>query len=213
MLSLFTRLHELVATGDGVALIEMGLSFGGGDLQQYGINSNTSANGFSKCIIKKRDASTSPCKDGNKASPVKKENTPKSEKENSESDEDENSLAEDSEREEYNEEKPKNENVGEWVALNPFKDLYKVSPIHQLMSEYGPNIAPLTVVGTFFNYVGNHLLQYVHHVLKRKIFYPRHTVTGITLLKSGEITVNCTQNKVKIKRKADGSFSIKEGQE
>ena len=49
------RLAELVNSGDGIAIIEEGLSFGGGDLQHYGINSNTSANGFLKCTYKKRD--------------------------------------------------------------------------------------------------------------------------------------------------------------
>ena len=37
----------------GVAVLEMGQSFGGGSLQFYGINSNTSANGFLKCAFNK----------------------------------------------------------------------------------------------------------------------------------------------------------------
>ena len=40
--------------GDGIALIEQGLAFGGGHLQNFGINSNTSANGFIKCLYKRR---------------------------------------------------------------------------------------------------------------------------------------------------------------
>jgi hypothetical protein len=41
--------------GDGIAVIEQGLAFGGGCLQNFGINSNTSANGFIKCLYKRRE--------------------------------------------------------------------------------------------------------------------------------------------------------------
>lgn len=52
--------HDLT-TGDGLAILDAGLSFGGGNLCNYGINSNTSANGFVKCILRKvhKDAAMS----------------------------------------------------------------------------------------------------------------------------------------------------------
>jgi hypothetical protein len=40
--------------GDSLAIIDEGLSFGGGALVNYGINSNTSAFGFLKCILKRQ---------------------------------------------------------------------------------------------------------------------------------------------------------------
>ena len=40
--------------GDGLAILESGMSLGGGCLQHYGINSNTSATGFMKCVYKKK---------------------------------------------------------------------------------------------------------------------------------------------------------------
>ena len=46
------RLNELIQ-GDGVAIIDAGLNFGGGTLSHYGINSNTSGGGFLKCTFKK----------------------------------------------------------------------------------------------------------------------------------------------------------------
>jgi len=46
------RLQELL-NGDGIAILEAGLSLGGGGLQNFGLNSNTSANGFIKCLYKK----------------------------------------------------------------------------------------------------------------------------------------------------------------
>lgn len=38
----------------GLAILEQGDYFGGGQLQDYGINSNTSANGFMKCTYRKK---------------------------------------------------------------------------------------------------------------------------------------------------------------
>ena len=38
---------------DGVAILDQNLAFGGGMLCEYGINSNTSANSFLKCIFRK----------------------------------------------------------------------------------------------------------------------------------------------------------------
>lgn len=49
------RLNELASSGDGIAILEQGLTFGGGDLVNFGINSNTSASGFIKCCHKNRE--------------------------------------------------------------------------------------------------------------------------------------------------------------
>jgi hypothetical protein len=46
------RLNE-VMQGDGLAIIDAGINFGGGILGKYGINSNTSGGGFLKCTFKK----------------------------------------------------------------------------------------------------------------------------------------------------------------
>lgn len=50
------------------------------------------------------------------------------------------------------------------------------------MAEFGQNIAPLSLVGMFLNYAGNHLLHFVATVLKRRIFYPSHQVVSVQLL-------------------------------
>ena len=51
------RLNDIVRSKDngnsnnnGLAIIDEGLSLGGGQLCNYGINSNTSAGGFLKCL-------------------------------------------------------------------------------------------------------------------------------------------------------------------
>ena len=45
---------------DGLAILDQGISFGGGQLLHYGINSNTSAIGFLKCIMRKQKATNIP---------------------------------------------------------------------------------------------------------------------------------------------------------
>jgi hypothetical protein len=77
--------------------------------------------------------------------------------------------------------------------VNAFKDLYKCSPIYNLMAEFGQNIAPLSVVGMFLNYCGNHILHYIQTVMKKKVFYPSHRVTGIQLLQNGEVLVSAVR--------------------
>lgn len=56
----------------------------------------------------------------------------------------------------------KNQNKAEYVALPPFKDLYKDSPIIKMAFEFGQQIIPLSAVGTIMNYTGNHLLHYIY---------------------------------------------------
>jgi len=55
------RLSQLL-DGDGIAILESGLSFGGGCLQNFGLNSNTSSNGFIKCLYKKVTVEAKPQK-------------------------------------------------------------------------------------------------------------------------------------------------------
>lgn len=67
----------------------------------------------------------------------------------------------------------------EYVALNPFKDLYPHSDIVRAMKEFGENVVPLPLIGMTMNYAGNHLLHHIHTVLRKKIFFPMHKVVSI----------------------------------
>lgn len=96
-------------------------------------------------------------------------------------------LAEDSERGEAGDGGANVIKQYETAPLNCFKDFYRVAPIYKYIDEYGSFIAPLSVVGMFLNYAGNHLLHYVYTVMKRRIFYPSHRVIGIQLLQNGEV--------------------------
>ena len=83
-------------------------------------------------------------------------------------------FAEDSEREEEGTEASSTDNKYELVPLVCFKNLFKASDISDLMQAFGTRITPLSVIGMFLNYAGNHMLHYIYNVIKRKIFYPGH---------------------------------------
>ena len=74
-----------------------------------------------------------------------------------------------------------------YEALGPFKDLYPSSEIVQALKEFGPNIVPLSMVGTLMNFAGNHILSYIYHQYKKKVFFPLHKVMSVKLLENGEI--------------------------
>jgi len=39
----------------------------------------------------------------------------------------------------------------------------------------------------FLNYAGNHILHYIYTIMKKKVFFPNHRVTGVQLLANGEV--------------------------
>ena len=127
-------MHELVSTGDGLAVIEQGMALGGGELQNFGVNSNTSARGFLKCAYKRREVATNSNQadngdnnnsnkktHGEKASPApkKKKQTDGDQEEDSEDE-----LAEDSERCDGSDDEQGPQKQWQTLPLNCFKDLY-----------------------------------------------------------------------------------------
>lgn len=86
----------------------------------------------------------------------------------------------------------------EYNALPPFKDLYKHSPIIVMSFEFGPSCIPLSGVGMILNFAGNHLLHYINVIHKRKIFFPMHKVTGISLLANGDIVTTAVRSECSI---------------
>jgi len=45
--------------------------------------------------------------------------------------------------------------------LTPFKELY-YSNIGKVLKDYSKSVIPLTIVGHYLNFAGNHLLNYVY---------------------------------------------------
>ena len=81
------------------------------------------------------------------------------------------------------------------------------------MEEYGQNIVPLSVVGMFMNYTGNHILHYISTVMKRKVFYPSHRVTGIQLLISGEVLISTIKTQMMVKKNENNGHIVISEQE
>ena len=50
------KLKDLLTKDGGIAILDQGEAFGGGALQHFGINSNTSANGFIKFVYNKNNS-------------------------------------------------------------------------------------------------------------------------------------------------------------
>ena len=110
------------------------------------------------------------------------------------------SLAEDSERDDT----PPDEmdkNSTEMVGVECFKDLYFVSPIYKCLKEYNGRVTPLSLIGVFLNYTGNHLLHHLSRVQDRQVFFPCHKVVSVQILLNGEFLTTAIKKEVHI----DGS--------
>jgi hypothetical protein len=81
----------------------------------------------------------------------------------------------------------------DYFTLNPFKDLYKSSPLVQTALEFGKNNIPLSVVGMILNYAGNHLLHYIYQIMHKKCFHPMTRVCSITLMPNGDIVTQAVK--------------------
>ena len=64
--------------------------------------------------------------------------------------------------------------------------------------EFGPSIIPLSAVGMILNYTGNHLLQYIHRVFNRKIFFPHHRAVSVQLMANGECVTTAMRTECSI---------------
>jgi hypothetical protein len=68
------------------------------------------------------------------------------------------------------------------------------------MAEFGSQIVPLSVIGMFLNYAGNHILHFIYTMMKRKVFFPNHRVTNIQLLANGEIITTAIKKQCVVKK-------------
>ena len=86
----------------------------------------------------------------------------------------------------------------EYIALPPYKNLYRQSPIVQMALEFGPNSIPLPAIGMLLNYAGNHLLKFIDAVYGKRIFFPLHKVVSLYLMPNGEIVTTAIRKDVSI---------------
>lgn len=90
-----------------------------------------------------------------------------------------------------------------------FKDLVNKSEIHRELRLYGKKVVPLSLVGTFLNFAGNHMLEWVYKQYKVKPFHPGHRVVSIQLLTKGDIIVT-TVRKVQLSARKKESLTFQE---
>ena len=86
-----------------------------------------------------------------------------------------------------------------------FRELIQSSIGHALQ-QFGKNIAPLSMIGHFLNFAGNHLLQFIHQNHRKRIFFPLHFAESIHLLSNGDVLT-------KVKKVEFGVFKDQETQE
>ena len=54
------------------------------------------------------------------------------------------------------------------------------------MRQIGKDQASLSLIGYFLSFVGNHLLSYIYHTYKQKVFFPYHRVLHLTQQANGD---------------------------
>jgi hypothetical protein len=81
--------------------------------------------------------------------------------------------------------------------MAPYRELFHAN-ITRVLKEFGKNTAPLSVIGHFLNYAGNHLLSFIHQTTKKKIFYPLHKVISVQLMSNGEILTKVKRQQLEI---------------
>ena len=87
-----------------------------------------------------------------------------------------------------------------YTPYDCFKDLVNDSPLFKIASAYGRNIIPLSVVGMYFNYAGNHLLNYIYNTYSKKVFHAGHRVISVQLLTNGDILTTAIKKLLFIKK-------------
>ena len=178
---LFKNKQEHVFSTTNILIIEKNDTFGSGCLGKYGINSNTSGEGFIRIISfpdEKIDSKSnlSP----NKKLPYEKQ--PNYDSKNIYGKSDQFKV--------------------KYQPLPMFNDFYHYSPVQTLLS-YGSKPAPLAAVGFFFDCLGNFLIDYIFRNFKKNILLTKTEVTSIKILSTDEFAISAKSTNCSL------SFQIK----
>lgn len=149
-----------------ILIIEKSNAFGSGCLGSYGINTNTSSEGFARIICnldkdKSGKLALSPSRKALKNSRnfIKKLKVYKIEAE-----------------------------IPIYRPLNIFREIYDSATVKTLLA-IGNRPAPLTLVGNFLETVGNFILDYIFKVYSKKIFLANNFVKKIKMNSSDDYTI------------------------
>ena len=210
------KLNDKVFPFANILIIEKSESFGSGCLGKYGINTNTSAEGFVRLICtadessKKGGLALSPNSKLMKISKnyEKKEeqskifyNNLKIKKPISPNKAKINSNNSDNEIKEFIIDK--GYKINHYKPLQIFQDFYKLAPAQTLL-KIGNRPAPLCLVGYFLECLGNNMLYYINNQYKKSLLLCNSEVKSIKSMKNDEylIVVNNSNTLHNIKSKA-----------
>jgi lysine/ornithine N-monooxygenase len=162
------RLAEKFFTNTNILIIEKSDNFGAGCLGKYGINTNTSSEGFVRLICHTEEKKS---KQGKLAlSPSRK---PMKVSKN------------------YNKKVRKQfekEDIGKVSTISQFEGLYKTSCVQTLLS-IGNRPAPLALVGYYLDCLGNYTIDYINTVFHKNIFMNNKQVLNVKIYNNEEFGV------------------------
>jgi hypothetical protein len=161
------KLADKLFSSANILIIEKGDNFGAGCLGKYGINTNTSSEGFVRLICNAKE------KKGKKGkvalSPSRK---PMKVSKN------------------YNKQGVKRKPVdgNKFVPIPVFDNLYKSSSVQTLLN-IGNRPAPLTLVGYYLDTLGNYLVDYINTLSGKNILMTRKEVKAVKIYNNEEFGV------------------------
>jgi hypothetical protein len=185
-LSFFSHLIKLnllenVMSNLNILIIEKSDSFGSGCLGKYGINSNTSAEGFVRIISKGSDEESNGSEAKQTLSP-NKHKLKNTEKINEKNNENKNSVNEAGSNNNPLSNVLNNSKINKKV-IPAFMDLYNSNPCQVLLT-LGSRPGPLPLIGHFLDCVGNCLSDFIYKNFEKKILLLNSEVVSITVDKS-----------------------------
>lgn len=155
--------------------------FGGGALNHYGINSNTSAYSFIKFLYQKKVFHKT--EDDDQEGEQLKETLPGANNKQPNKDDAVRFAESDcTSEDEYTSKIVK-------TPLPAFAELYPNSAIMASFIDFAHARIPLSMVGILQNYVGNHLLNHIYETTGKRVFHPFRKVLSIQLQPNGEYLI------------------------
>jgi lysine/ornithine N-monooxygenase len=197
------KLNDRIFPYTNILIIEKSDSFGSGCLGKYGINTNTSAEGFVRLMCNAEE----PTKKGGLALSPNSKPMKTSKNYNIKEDKKLNTKTHDSGNQIYsnrnNSEKndveikdftiEKGSKINNYKPLSIFQEFFKSSPTQTLL-QIGNRPAPLSLVGFFLECLGNYMLSLISSMYKKCILQSNTEVKAIKLLKTDEFSISLSNS-------------------
>ena len=161
---------EQIFSNTSILIVDKTENFGSGCLGKYGINSNTSGEGFLRLLSYPEEKNESKLN----LSPNKKISQDKN------LSSERNNIKINSKKEVFN---------GKYMPLPIFQEFYNCSAVQTLLS-YGSRPAPLSLIGLFFDCLGNFILEYIFKHYKKNIFQSKTEVLSVKIMSNDEFSIS-----------------------